>query len=317
MNTELTERFILATVTGLPAQAQDDVRTELTASILDATDARIERGEEPAAAERAVLTELGDPAILAAEYADRPLQLIGPRYYLTWRRLLRLLLWIVPACATIGIAISQALVQAPIGTLIGESLGVGLSAIVHVAFWVTVLFAVLERTGTETGVGWDLDQLPELQSAGSGRNEAIASAVLAGLVGGAVLWDQLRGAVRIDGETLSLLNPELWPGWILALLLLLLLEAVLALVVVARRRWTTALAAVNTALAVLFMSWALTLIGRQELVSPEFVDIVLRSNGVDENTLRVIAVILAASIIGGSVWDIIDGWLKARRDRRR
>ena len=30
-----------------------------------------------------MLTELGDPVILAAEYADRPLHLIGPRYYLT------------------------------------------------------------------------------------------------------------------------------------------------------------------------------------------------------------------------------------------
>ena len=65
------------------------------------------------------------------------------------------------------------------------------------------------------------------------------------------------------------------------------------------------------------MSWALTLIGRAELVNPEFVDIVLHSNGVDAPTVRIIAVILAASILGGSVWDIIDGWLKARRDRRR
>src|SRR5690625_6334720 len=58
---------------------QDDVRAELTTSITDAIDARTEQGEDPETAERAVLTELGDPAVLAAEYVDRPLHLIGPR----------------------------------------------------------------------------------------------------------------------------------------------------------------------------------------------------------------------------------------------
>ena len=47
-------------------------------------------GQDPATAEREVLTELGNPAQLAARYADRRLQLIGPTYYLAWLRLLKL-----------------------------------------------------------------------------------------------------------------------------------------------------------------------------------------------------------------------------------
>lgn len=78
-----------------------------------------------------------------------------------------------------------------------------------------------------------------------------------------------------------------------------------------------ALATVNTVLAVLFMSWALTLIGRDQLVTPEFVALALRSNGVDETALSVIGVILVLSIIATSVWDIADDWLKTARDRRR
>lgn len=317
MNTELTERYLQAAIAGLPTSTQDDVRTELTALIMDATEARIDQGEEPPAAERAVLTELGDPAILAAEYADRPLQLIGPRFYLTWKRLLILLLWIVPPVALVGVAISQALVGAPMGALIGESLGVALSTAVHVAFWVTVVFAVLERTGAQTGVEWDVDQLPELQSSGTTRTDTIASVVLAGVFSAALIWDQLRGAVRLEGESLSLLNPELWPTWILALVALLVLEVALAVVVLIRGRWTGMLAALNTALAVAFISWALTLIGRGELINPEFIDLALHANGVDEPTVRIIAVILAVAVVAGSMWDIVDGWLKARRDRRR
>ena len=316
MNTELTERYIRATISGLPAAAQEDVRAELTTLIMDATEARIDRGEEPASAERAALTELGDPAILTAEYADRPLHLIGPRYYLAWRRLLRLLLWIVPACAVVGVTIGQSLVQAPLGTVIGQAIAVGIGAVVHVSFWVTVVFMILERTGTETGTAWDLDQLPAQDSRTTSRSDAIASVAFAGVGIGAVLWDQLRGLIRIDGERLPLLNPELWPAWIIALLGLLLLEAVLAVVVVLRRRWSPALATVNTALAVLFMSWALTLLGRSALVNEEFVDLALRSNGVDGETLRTLHVIVVITIIGVSVWDIIDGWRKARLDAR-
>lgn len=317
MNTELTERYLRAAVAVLPTRTQEDVRAELTASIMDATEARIDQGEDPAAAEQAALVELGDPAILAAEYADRPLHLIGPRYYLIWRRLLKLLLCIVPAVAAIGMALGQAIAGAPFDTLIGESLGVGISAGVHVAFWLTVVFVILERSGAETGADWDPDQLPELQSRGSGRADAIASVALTALFAAAILWDQLRGVVRIDGEPLTLLNPGLWPGWILVLLALLAAEVALSVTVLVRRRWTGALATLNTALAVLFMSWTLTLVGRAELVNPDFVDIVLRSNGVGEATVRTTTVLFVVTVLGASLWDIIDGWIKTARDRRR
>lgn len=109
MNTTLTERYIAATVKTLPPTAQDDVRAEPEASIADAVEARVEQGEEREKAERVVLVELGDPAVLAAGYADRPLHPIGPRYYLTWWRLLKLLLIIVPACVVGAVALGQAL----------------------------------------------------------------------------------------------------------------------------------------------------------------------------------------------------------------
>lgn len=116
----LTERYIAATAASLPAESQQDVRAELGVSIADAVEARIEQGEDPAAAERAVLIELGDPAVLAAGYADRPLHLIGPRYYLTWWRLLKALLIIVPLCALGGVAVAQALIGSPVETIIGR-----------------------------------------------------------------------------------------------------------------------------------------------------------------------------------------------------
>ena len=78
----------------VPDKQRDDLAAELRASIADDIDARIDAGEPAADAERAVLSELGDPDKLGAGYAERPLWLIGPRYYLQWRRLVTLLLWV-------------------------------------------------------------------------------------------------------------------------------------------------------------------------------------------------------------------------------
>ena len=103
--TTLTDRYVAAAMRTVPEKQRDDLGAELRASIDDQIDARVENGEPHGDAERAVLTELGDPDKLAAGYTDRPLYLIGPRYYLDWWRLLKLLLWIVPACAAFGVAL--------------------------------------------------------------------------------------------------------------------------------------------------------------------------------------------------------------------
>src|SRR5690606_40870916 len=121
------DRYIAATVRSLPPQLQSEVRDELRASIADAIEARTAHGEPVEQAERDVLTDLGDPGALAAGYADRPLHLIGPKYFLIWWRLLKLLLIIVPACAALGVAIGQAVAEASLGEVIGQAVSVALA----------------------------------------------------------------------------------------------------------------------------------------------------------------------------------------------
>ncbi|MGO1408322.1 MAG: permease prefix domain 1-containing protein [Brachybacterium sp.] len=316
MHSTLTSRYIDATARSLPAALEQDVREELAASIADAVEARIAQGEDRGTAERAALTELGDPSALAAGYADRSLHLIGPRHYLTWLRLLRTLLLIVPPIAMLGAGVAHAITGASVGEAIGESIAVGLSVIVHLCFWVTLVFVILERTGAETGTTWDVDQLPEERSTGTGRTDVLASLVLVAIMLGALAWDLVRGLAVIDGSTVQVLHPDLWPGWTLALAALLLLEAGLAIAIFAQGRWSTTAAIVNTALAVAFVSWALTLLGRGQLLNPELLGSA-QASGVDAGTMRILGTILVVSIVGCSAWDAIDGWLKTARDRRR
>lgn len=312
----LTERYISATIRSLTPEVQDDVRAELEGSIADAIDARLEQGESRDDAERAVLTELGDPGILAAGFADRPLHLIGPKYYLVWWRLLKLLLIIVPICAFGGVMLGQLIDGAPVGEIIGTAVVAALGSIVHVGFWVTLVFFILERTGADTGVRWSVDQLPEPTQNGAGRADAIASIVFLLLGVGAVFWDAFIGFFPTDGAPIAILNPGLWPWGITVLFVLIAAEALLAVVVYANRRWTIGAAVVNTLLAVVFSAWSLALLVRGELLNPEFLRYVFTDNGVTDETMRILTVITGFSLVAFPIWDIVDGWLKTARARR-
>ncbi|REJ04917.1 hypothetical protein DY023_11705 [Microbacterium bovistercoris] len=316
MSATLTDRYVSETIRHLPQPLQQDVRAELETSISDAVDDRIEQGEARDDAERRVLTDLGDPAVLAAGYADRPLQLIGPKYYLVWWRLLKLLWAIVPAVAFGGVAIGQALDGAGVGQIIGQGIAVALSVVVHIGFWTTLVFAVLERTGADTGVQWSIDQLPEERPSGAARTDLIGSLVMLAFFAGALLWDHFRGFVPGD-RVLSIINPELWPWWMGLLFLLMLAEAALAIAVYVRGRWTMALAWVNFAIAVSVMSLGLTALGRGVLYNPEFVTDVFTMNGVDSDATTVLAVLTGLGIAGVCIGDMVDGWLKARRAEKR
>ena len=101
-----------------------------------------------AAAERAALSELGDPEILAARYTDRSLYLIGPGYYLDYRRLLGLLIAIVVPIVTLATVFAGLMAGTTVAAvaLTGVTAGIGVG--VQLAFWVTLVFALVERNGT-------------------------------------------------------------------------------------------------------------------------------------------------------------------------
>lgn len=312
MTTPLSERYIAATVKDLPHELHTEVRPELEASIADAIEARVEQGEDRESAERAVLTELGDPAVLAAGYTDRPLQLIGPRYYLMWWSLLKRLLAIVPAAVFAVSVLARTLASGDIGTVLGESIVTTISAALHVCFWVTLVFAIMERSDTDTGLTWDIDQLPEPREDHPARANLIASLVFLGLVLVALVWDQVPGFIRLDDQPVAILNAELWPWTMLGLLALIALEIGFAIVLYIRRRWTVTLAIVNTALAVLFFAWIITLLTDGTLFSAEFVEL-WSENNINADSLYTLAVIFGFGVAVICVWDIIDGWVKTYR----
>lgn len=333
--TNLTERYIYAATRGVPENSRADLRAELEASIADAIDARVDEGEPRDAAERTVLTDLGDPDRLAADYSDRPAFLIGPRYYFEWLRLLKVLLWIVVPIATVGITLGEVLSGGDIGEITAAAIGGLLTVALHVGFWVTLIFAILERTADAPerrgaakdglNVTWSLDRLPEPRPKGLGRADLIATLAFLGLAAGAIIWDRFVGLAWVGDSSstvldpsswapMSVLNPDLWPWWIGGLFLLMAAEAVLAIAIYVRGRWTWTFAVLNALIAVAVAVPALVLLLTHRLLNPAF----LASFDIaSDEVVGIVTAIAAVVIVGCALADIIDGITKTVRSRVR
>jgi hypothetical protein len=316
MDATLSQRYLLAVSRSVPEQQRDDVERELAALMADQVDDRIAAGEDPAAAERAVVEALGDPDALAAGYVDRPLWLVGPRYFLEWKRLLVLLLWIVPPFAAAGAALGQVLSGAEVGAIIGQTVVVAMGAILHVCFWTTLVFALLERSGARTTkpvLEWTPDRLPMPRATGAKLSDLIASVVFVVLLAGLILWDLGVGFVPTgDGDFVSVLNGSLWPLVITILFVIMAAEVALAIWVFLKGRWTIAAAVVNTVLALAAAGVLFYNLGR--LINPAAVEIAVAS-GAESDLMFVLQTVTGFFIGGIAIWDIIDGFLKARRSR--
>lgn len=310
-----TERYIAAVTRAVPPASRGDVADELAASIADAVAARIDNGQPAASAERDVLTEMGDPGKLAADYADRPLTLIGPRYFLDWWRLLKLLLWIVlPIIVVVSVAV-QYFAGEGVGAIIGRTIGLTISVATQIGFWVTFGFAALEWAqpkGKSPMPTWTIDQLPELRRPGVGFSDMIASLVFLGLAVVALFWDRFLGFVPGQGEVVPILDPALWPWGIVAVLVAAVAEGALAVAVYRRGRWTVAFAVVNSILAVVFTIAVVWLLVNGMLVNPEFVEVVADTPVIAPAAVTAMSVAFALV----AAWDIADGWYKVFRDRR-
>jgi hypothetical protein len=125
----MKNRYVATVLCSIPENRRSDVDRELRAAIDDAIEAKVEQGEQPSTAETTVLTDLGDPALLAADYSDRPLYLIGPRFYLPWLRLMRKLLAVIPMLAGM------------VSTLVHLVTGAGLIEAILGGLWTALLAA--------------------------------------------------------------------------------------------------------------------------------------------------------------------------------
>ncbi|SCL54316.1 permease prefix domain 1-containing protein [Micromonospora chersina] len=308
----LTDRYLAATLRAVPQQRRAELADELRASIEDMIEDRTAGGQDRGAAEREVLTELGNPEQLAARYTDRRLQLIGPRYFLVWWRVLRTLLTFIPAIVGVVTGVVKATVGGEPGAAVGAGVASGLQTAVQIAFWVTLCFAVLERTDTSLNLPeWTVDQLPEEARERQVTLVDSCASIVFLLVAIAFLpWQHFQPWLSGDGSRLPMIDPALWSFWLPALIVVLVATMGLEIAKYRAGRWTWPLVAVNAALNLAFAAPLVWLLLTDRLLNPALIERFawLREGGAED--VAQIATVVTAVIV---VWDVIDSAVKARK----
>lgn len=269
----LTDRYVHATLRSVPESRRADLGAELRGSIEDMIEARTAAGESALDAERAVLTELGEPDRLASEYAGKGLYLIGPKYFLVWKKLnLNLLAW-VPATVGVVIAVVKVLEKSDLGDGIGAVVSAVLTTAFQIVFWSTLVFAILERVDVEDGIQeWTIDKLPEVPGNRSvSLGDVVGSSAFIVLLMVALVGQHFRSWVSgPDGGDVPVLDPGLWSGWLPFLLAALALSLVAEAWKYRVGHWTWPIASLVIAASAAFALPVAWLADRGELLSPQF-----------------------------------------------
>ncbi|MEV6349243.1 permease prefix domain 1-containing protein [Actinoplanes sp. NPDC051851] len=307
----LVDRYVTTALRRIPEQQRTDIDRELRASIGDAVDARIESGEAPEAALESTLTELGDPARLADGYVGRPAYLIGPDLYFAWLRVLKMLYSIVLPVAVGLVTLIQILDDLNIGKVIAAIVTSTLTVGAHIAFWTTLAFAILERTGPHAPLqntrAWSVDDLPRHEPPGLRTTELVAGATWSLLlIGGLVLQEFTFTAVPV-------LDPANWTFWWPFLIVVLLVRAAYPFAVRARGGWTRATSAGNAVLAVLVGAPLIWLLASDGFFNPGYQRI---AELVDGHVKTWMTTTLIVSVVLSTLWDIGQVVVQAERNRR-
>ncbi len=257
----LIERYILAVTERLPENIRYDVAEELRSNIEDMLPENATEGDIGE-----VLERLGNPKKLAQEYNPTKRYLIGPAIYDSYIAVLKtvvaiavtvitciaLLDWVLKGSSNI---INVNIWVDLFSGLIEAAVTGGLQA----AFWVTFVFAIMERTGINEGElpfakkKWSLDELPTApvpEKSKISRAETAFSIFFTILFTTLIFFKPQLIAIYIKSsgttEVIPLFNSDRLQIYIVAILVLALIQLCVAGWKFVQRNWNVPLAIANT-----------------------------------------------------------------------
>ncbi|MEH7460052.1 hypothetical protein V7183_23450 [Bacillus sp. JJ1127] len=286
----LIEIYIQEVTRRLPEKNREDITLELRSTIEDMLPD--DYSEEDV---KAVLEKLGSPVILASGYRDRPMHLIGPRYFDVYVTLLKMILPIaavislisVIAVYFIGCSGEQAVINIVLN-LIGKGIGSIIEVGIHVFFWLTLVFAILERTDKERDEQpltasfkkWTPDDLKNTPHVPKKK------AILKGEVFGSLMWtaiwstlyfyaNHLVGVYEHGRDGLKFVTPtfnqEVLLGYWPIVLVVIGCEIALALYKLIKGQWTIGIAICNTALLLITTIVFIVIVINPNVMTQDFI----------------------------------------------
>ncbi|MEW6402080.1 MAG: hypothetical protein AB1649_09785 [Chloroflexota bacterium] len=322
----LIDRYVAEVGRHLPGAERADIEAEIRSTLEDMIEESAQDSGSPADQKQisAVLRQFGDPELLAQKYTRTKRYLIGRRWYELYMGILKRVLAVaLPVSLLIQFFVKYAATSENLSRVLLQSAGATLNIGVHIWFWITVTFVILEHSGlkpSELDSGesreWTPEQLPQLPRPRQiGVGDVVTDIILT--LGGMAFVAFSTSLLRISGDAgnIPLLHPDLWKVWLPLFFVLSGLTLVHELFKLRIENWTPALTITNVILGLVAIGYLLGLVFSQGLLNPAFLA-VLESGGVTPE-LRQSAEwtigITVAIIIGCYAWSIYNSIIMAKR----
>jgi len=160
---ELQERYIAAGLKHISPAEKDEVEKAMRRIIAERLEGRGDPSEET---EREVLRGLGNPRLLAERQLKDAPHLIGPELYGTYILIVKIVMTVAVIGTLIGNTVDFIVNGGGLLGYLAQSFATALSAAIGAFGWVTLIFAIMEKTAkqkilTEIQEDWSLADLPE------------------------------------------------------------------------------------------------------------------------------------------------------------
>ncbi|KOR78926.1 hypothetical protein AM232_10965 [Bacillus sp. FJAT-21352] len=326
---ELIELYIQEVTRRLPEKNRADIALELQSTIEDMLPEDYTEQDV-----KTVLLKLGDPVTLASGYRDRPMHLIGPRYYDVYINLLKMILPIAAVISLIALVGDNPFrdtgntVMEAVLKIIGKGISGIISTGIQVFFWLTLSFAILERLDTSKDQSpltkdlkpWTPENLKDIPNISKKKAvpmiEVFAS--LLGLSVFAALYfnaGNLLGVYEKRNGSLIFVTPsfnqDVLNSYWLLVSCVIIIGVLLAIYKLFLARWTLKLALFHAIYQLLYTLAFIIIISNPDLLNPEFLAYQRTLFSIDEWKSSIYWGLILISIIFAA-YDSYQGFRKAK-----
>ncbi|MFT8321831.1 MAG: hypothetical protein ABF649_13070 [Bacillus sp. (in: firmicutes)] len=323
--------YIHEVIRRLPEKQREDIALELHSTIQDMLPD--EYSEEEV---KAVLSQLGNPAVLASGYQDRPMYLIGPRYFDIYINLIKMILPIAVAISFISMLADnlisynaeKGLVNA-ILLVVLHGIGTIFSTGIQVFFWITVVFAILERTDhakseqplTASFKEWSPDDLKKLSDFPKGKKISKIE------VFGGLLWTAIWATVYYNAGNLlgvyekksgvlefvmPVFNLEVLHAYWMIIGMVIVLEIAIAFYKMITGKWTKKLALFHAFYQLISVSIFIMMISNIKLFNPAFITYMDAIFTFHDDWLKLSLAVTGIIVVFIALFDCYQGFRKAK-----
>ncbi|WP_391119614.1 HAAS signaling domain-containing protein [Psychrobacillus sp. L3] len=326
----LIDIYIQEVTRRLPEKNRNDIALELQSTIEDMLPENFTEEDEKEA-----LAKLGSPVTLASGYLDRPMHLIGPYYFGIYVTLLKMIL---PIAATIAliVSISESILSYNANetvinivlTIIGKGIVEILSTLMQSFFWITIIFAILERanisneklsikTSLKDWTPDDLKRIPSILK----EKKIPKSKIFGSLLEIAILTVIYFNGVKLLGVyenthgklqmTIPSFNEEVLQSYWLIVVIGIAVEVALVCYKFVVSQWTMKVATLNIVRHVISSIVFIVLFSNSSLINPDFIEYLeglLNSPFEMKSSLHLGLILL---FVAFAVIDVIKGFRKA------